>query len=167
MLKKFLLGAATLLIGFVFVFSLAGCGSESNISNSATGDAVPGPREKIDEGSGWPSAKLQDYNNPAWAQPAGLDGISWDEWKAGSGAIVTYYLDIKFTSATTATKNSIDDYFGSWASNTNWVKTDPDDFAVSYTVVAGSYHYGVIISCNISTGGYITITRMSGYNPLA
>jgi hypothetical protein len=167
MLKKNLFGVLTLLVGVMFVFGIAGCESDDNPSNSNTEDALPSPRVKIGEGSGWPSAKLPDYNHESWAQPVGLSGVSWEEWQAGAGAMVSYFLDISFTSATVATKNSIDDYLEPWASDTNWIKTDPNDFEVTYTIVVGSYHYGVIISCNISTGGYINLTRISGYNPLA
>jgi hypothetical protein len=120
--KKWITFTITLLAGVLLVFGLAGCGSNADPSNPGelakqggpsnpgTGDPVPGPREKIGEGSGWPSAKLPDYNHASWTQPEGLNGISWEEFKAGSGAMVLYFFDIKFTSATAATKNSIDDY---------------------------------------------------------
>jgi hypothetical protein len=171
MSKKCFFSVIVLLLGFSSIFGFLGCkssdSSNPSLNPGSGGDVMPGPSIKIGEGSGWPSSKLPDYNHTGWTQPTGLSGVKWEERQFGAGATITYFLEVTFTSATVATKNSIDDYLGSWSTNTNWIKTDPNDFEVTYTILVGSTYYGVQISCNILTGGYIVLTRMTGYNPLA
>ena len=127
MLRKNIFVAMTFLLGVALLFVLIGCGSADD--NSSPSPGLPGPAEQIDQGSGWPSSKLPDYSLGSWAQPAGLSGISWVERQAGGQDY--YFLDITFTSATAATKDSINGYLEPWASaSPNWIQDDQNSFEV-------------------------------------
>ena len=111
----------------MLLLTLVGCKDDSNNSNQSPG--LPGPTEQVGQGSGWPSAKLPDYSLAGWAQPTGLSGISWAERQAGGQDY--YFLDIAFTSATVATKDSINNYLETWASaSPNWIQDDQNSFEV-------------------------------------
>ena len=176
MLRKNLSGLITFLVGFALVFALVGCGGDVDNSSPSlapdisddggptSGSGLPGPAEQTGQGSGWPSAKLSPYSHGGWNQPAGLSGISWVERHIGGRDI--YFLEITFSSATETTRNSITDYLESWASETNWIQDDPNNFEVTYVKVVDSVNYSVIVKCDVSTGGYINVGRVSGVSEL-
>ena len=155
----------TFLVGIVLVFALAGCGGNDDNSDPSLSPGLPGPAEQIDQGSGWPSAKLSDYSLGGWGQPTGISGISWEERQAGGEDY--YMFTITFTSATAATKDSINGYLEPWASATpNWIQNEQNTFEVTYQKVVGSFQYSVYVSYNTSLGNFIQLTRVSGMSEL-
>jgi hypothetical protein len=122
----------------------------------ASCDKEDDPKDPGGEKTGWPpAAKLAEYNLGEWKQPAGIGGIMWVETQNGNPQVGSYYtLGITFTSATAATRKSMNDFLEPWASpNISWTADGPEVFEVVYVKYTDDYQYSVYATFNTQNGG--------------
>jgi len=170
--QKLVLVLLAAALSFCLAFSLVGCkgDDEGDDPPSGTGDPyLPGPPVTIDEGAGWPAAKLAAFTLDGWDEPSGIDGISWVEKMSGTeeNAYFLHGLDITFTTATAVTWSGIEYYLvNTWGSTQNILYDNPDGFSATFIKTTDGRHYGVIVRYNMTEGGYINISRSPEPNPL-